>query len=141
MRTWLTVGVLALGALCMTLVQATAQPEQQTPTQALQVLIDATPTGGTLHLAPGVYTGPATIDRTMTLEGDGQAVIQGDGHSTVLSVAATAVTLRGLRVRGSGDSHDRIDAGIMLQGDEHRVENNDLEDVLLAFTSRASIAR
>jgi len=133
MKTRLTVGVLALGALCMTLVQATAQPAQQPPTQALQPLIDATPTGGTLHLAPGVYTGPATIDRTMTLEGDGQAVIQGDGHSTVLSVAATAVTLRGLRVRGSGDSHDRIDAGILLQGDEHRVENNDLEDVLFGI--------
>jgi nitrous oxidase accessory protein len=133
MRTRLTVGVLALGALCMTLVQATAQPAQQPSTQALQPLIDATPTGGTLHLAPGVYTGPATIDRTMTLEGDGQAVIQGGGHSTVLSVAATAVTLRGLRVRGSGDSHDRIDAGILLQGDEHRVENNDLQDVLFGI--------
>jgi nitrous oxidase accessory protein len=133
MRTLFVVGLVALGALCMTLVQATAPAALQQAAQALQPLIDATPTGGTLHLAPGVYTGPASIDRTMTLEGDGQAVIQGDGHSTVLSVAATAVTLRGLRVRGSGDSHDRIDAGIMLQGDGHRVENNDLEDVLFGI--------
>lgn len=133
MRTRFAVGLIALVALYMTLVQATAQPARQQATQALQARIDATPTGATLHLAPGVYTGPATIDRTMTLEGNGQAVIQGDGHSTVLSVTATAVTLRGLRVRGSGDSHDRIDAGIMLQGDGHRVENNDLEDVLFGI--------
>ncbi|MES2877642.1 MAG: nitrous oxide reductase family maturation protein NosD [Pseudomonadota bacterium] len=101
--------------------------------QALQPLIDATPAGGTLHLAPGVYLGPATINRPLILEGAGKAVIQGDGRSTILSVATNGVTVRGLRLRGSGDSHDRLDAGLMLQGDEHRVENNDLEDVLFGI--------
>lgn len=101
--------------------------------QALQPLIDATPAGGTLHLAPGIYLGPATINRPLILEGAGKAVIQGDGRSTILSVAANGVTVRGLRLRGSGDSHDRLDAGLMLQGDEHRVENNDLEDVLFGI--------
>lgn len=101
--------------------------------QNLQVLIDATPTGGTLHLSPGIYLGPATIYRSMTLEGENRAVIQGDGRSTVLSVNTKAVTLRGLRLRGSGDSQDRIDAGIQLEGDGHRVEDNDLEDVLFGI--------
>jgi nitrous oxidase accessory protein len=69
----------------------------------------------------------------MTLEGDGSAVIHGDSRSTVLSVNANNVTLRGLSLRGSGDSHDRVDAGILLQGDGHRVENNDLDDVLFGI--------
>jgi len=99
----------------------------------LQPLIDATPTGGTLRLAPGIYLGPATINRPLTLEGDPQALIQGDGHSTVLSIKANAVTLRGLHVRGSGDSQDRIDAGLELQGDGLRIEDNKLEDVLFGI--------
>lgn len=119
-----------LGALWLSLALAAAPG---TPPQALQALIDATPAGGTLRLAPGVYSGPAHITRPMTLEGAGQAVIQGDGRSTILSVAGNNVTLRGLRLRGSGDSHDRIDAGILLEGDEHRVENNDLDDVLFGI--------
>ena len=99
----------------------------------LQALIDATPVGGTLRLAPGSYAGPATISRGMTLDGGRQAVIVGDGKSTVLSVAANGVTLRGLRLTGSGDSHDRIDAGILLEGDDHRVEDNQLDDVLFGI--------
>jgi nitrous oxidase accessory protein len=105
-------------------------PAQTGAPQPLQTLIDATPANGTLRLAPGIYLGPASINRTMTVEGAGQAIIQGDGQSTVLSVNTDGVTLRGLRLRGSGDSHDRVDAGILLQGNAHRVENNTLEDVL-----------
>lgn len=100
-----------------------------TPTP-LQPLIDAVPAGGTLRLAPGSYAGPATISRPLTLDGGHQAVIVGNGKSTVLSVAANGVTLRGVRLTGSGDSHDRIDAGILLEGDDHRIEDNEIDDVL-----------
>ncbi|MCF8197584.1 MAG: nitrous oxide reductase family maturation protein NosD [Sulfuritalea sp.] len=103
-----------------------------TPTP-LQPLIDATPPGGTLRLGPGTYTGPAKIIRSMILDGGHQAVIVGDGKSSILSVAATAVTLRGLRLTGSGESHDRIDAGILLEGDEHLVEDNEIDDVLFGI--------
>ena len=99
----------------------------------LQPLIDATPAGGTLRLEPGSYAGPATISRSMTLEGGRHAVITGDGKSTVLSVATNGVTIRGLRLTGSGDSHDRIDAGLMLEGDDHRIEDNEIDDVLFGI--------
>lgn len=99
----------------------------------LQPLIDATPAGGTLRLAPGSYAGPAAIHKPMTLEGGQRAVIIGDGNSTVLAVAANGVTLRGLRLTGSGDSHDRIDAGILLEGDNHLVEDNEIDDVLFGI--------
>lgn len=99
----------------------------------LQPLLDATPAGGILRLPPGSYAGPATISRSLTLDGGGKAVILGDGKSTVLSVAANGVTLRGLRLTGSGDSHDRIDAGILLEGDDHRVEDNEIDDVLFGI--------
>ena len=104
---------------------------------SLQALIDATPSGATLRLAPGVYAGPATIRVPMVVEGGHRAVIQGDGHSTVLSVEANGVTLRGLRLQGSGDSHDRVDAGLLLRGDGHLVEDNDFEDVLFGIHLKA----
>jgi nitrous oxidase accessory protein len=55
------------------------------------------------------------------------------GRGTVLSVAANGVTLRGLRIAGSGESHDGVDAGILLEGDDHRVEDNVIEDVLFGI--------
>ena len=61
----------------------------------LQSLIDATPAGGTLRLVPGSYVGPVTINKPMTLDGGGKALILGSGKGTVLSVAASGVTLRG----------------------------------------------
>ncbi len=100
---------------------------------SLQDLIDATPAGGMLKLAPGSYIAPVVINKPMTLDGGGQARIVGPGRGTVLAVAANGVTLRGLHVRGSGDSHDRIDAGILLEGDDHRVEDNVIEDVLFGI--------
>jgi nitrous oxidase accessory protein len=100
---------------------------------ALQALIDATPSHATLNLAPGRYAGPATIRRPMTIDGGGQATIVGDGQGTVLAVSGSAVTLRGLRLSGSGELHDRIDAGVLLEGDGHRVEDNTIDDVLFGI--------
>jgi len=51
-------------------------------------------------------------------------------------VAANGVTLRGLRIAGSGESHDGVDAGILLEGDGHVVENNVIEDVLFGIHLR-----
>ena len=99
----------------------------------LQPLLDATPAGSTLRLAPGTYAGPVVIRQPLVLEGGGKASIVGNGKGTVLSVAASGVTLRGLRVSGSGESHDGVDAGILLEGDDHRVEDNDLDDVLFGI--------
>ena len=99
----------------------------------LQPLIDAAPPGATLRLAPGAYAGPVHISRALTLDGGRQAVIVGNSRGTVLSVAANGVTLRGLRLTGSGELHDHIDAGILLEGDDHRVEDNQLDDVLFGI--------
>lgn len=104
---------------------------------SLQALLDATPPGGTLRLAPGVHQGPVTVRQPMVLDGGNRAVIQGDGRGTVLTVAANGVTVTGLRLRGSGDSPDRVDAGLLLQGDGHRVEGNVLEDVLFGLHLKA----
>lgn len=102
----------------------------------LQALIDATPAGGTLRPAPGIYAGPATISRPMTLDGGGKVILEGSGKGTVLTLAASGAVLRGLRLTRSGDSHDSVDAGLLIKGDDNRVEGNVIDDVLFGIHVR-----
>ena len=99
----------------------------------LQPLIDATPSGGVLRPAPGTYAGPSTIARPMTLDGAGKVTIEGSGKGTVLTLAASGATLRGLRLTRSGDSHDGVDAGLLIAGDDNLVEGNVMDDVLFGI--------
>ncbi len=98
---------------------------------ALQAALDAAPPGAVLRLMAGVYPGPVVIDRTLTLEGEPGAILDGGGKGRVLSVAAPDVVVRGLTVRNSGTSLAETDAGIFLDKpaagtliEGNRVENN-----------------
>lgn len=102
----------------------------------LQALIDATPAGETLRIRPGVHAGPIVITKAMTLDGGGKAEIRGSGKGTVVSIGGSDVTLRGLRISGSGESHDAVDAGVLIEGSGHRVEDNQIEDVLFGIHLR-----
>ncbi|MDQ5907221.1 MAG: nitrous oxidase accessory protein [Pseudomonadota bacterium] len=100
----------------------------------LQPLIDETLTGSTLTLPPGRYAGPAVIDRPMVVDGQNRATIDGNGKGTVLTIRTNSVVLRGVTIVGSGESHDRIDSGILVEGNHNRLENNRIEDVLFGIT-------
>ena len=100
----------------------------------LQPWLDTALPGARILLPPGVYQGPAVITKPLTLEGDSQVVIDAGGHGTVLTVKADRVTLRGLTLRGSGNSHDQLDGGLMAEGSELLIENNVIEDVLFGIS-------
>ncbi|WP_228276300.1 nitrous oxide reductase family maturation protein NosD [Dechloromonas sp. H13] len=100
----------------------------------LQPWLDTALPGASIRLPPGVYEGPAVISKPLTLEGDGQVVIDAGGHGTVLTVRADRVTLRGLTLRNSGDSHDQLDGGLMAEGSALLIENNVIEDVLFGIS-------
>ncbi|MFN6961186.1 MAG: nitrous oxide reductase family maturation protein NosD, partial [Rhodocyclaceae bacterium] len=104
----------------------------------LQALVDAAPTGSVLNLAPGEYAGPLRIDKPLTLDGGGQAQIRGNGKGTVVSIAGQNVTLRGFTISGSGELHDAVDAGVLVEGRGHVVEDNRIEDVLFGIHLRAA---
>ena len=53
----------------------------------------------------------------------------------MLTIKADKVTIRGLTLRGSGDSHDAIDGAIMVaEGNGLLIENNVIEDVLFGIS-------
>ena len=110
----------------------------------LQPWLDTALPGASIRLPPGVYQGPAVISKPLTLDGGGRVTIDAGGQGTVLTVKADHVTLRGLTLRGSGGSHDKIDGGIMAEGRELLIENNVIEDVLFGIPlhrTTASVVR
>ncbi|WP_282610945.1 nitrous oxide reductase family maturation protein NosD [Pelagibius sp. Alg239-R121] len=70
--------------------------------------------GDVLRLAPGLHSGSIVIERPLTLEGSGQAVIDGEGQGSVIVITAPDAVVRGLVIQGSGSSHETIDAGVSL---------------------------
>ncbi|MBD9650580.1 nitrous oxide reductase family maturation protein NosD [Ensifer sp. ENS09] len=80
--------------------------------------------GDVLLLSGGVYEGPVTIDRPLTVTGPRGAVVDGLKQGSVVTIAAPDVTLRGFTVTGSGRINQDLDAGVkIVQGaDRARVE-------------------
>ena len=102
--------------------------------QPIQTWLDMALPGSTLRLPAGEYSGPGVINKPLTLEGGGKVTIQNGGKGTVLTIKADHVTLRGLTLRGSGDSHDAIDGGIMAEGHQLLIEDNVIDDVLFGIS-------
>ncbi|AZV77069.1 nitrous oxide reductase family maturation protein NosD [Parasedimentitalea marina] len=70
--------------------------------------------GDTLRLAPGIYSETLTLDRPVTLDGQGHAEINGGDAGTVITVTGADVAISGITVSGSGSDHETIDSGIKL---------------------------
>jgi len=92
---------------------------------ALQRAIAGADPGDVLILAPGRHVGPVLLDRPLTLDGRGAALIEGANQGSVVTVTGTDITVRGLEIRGSGSSHGTIDAGVKIDKDAERVTVED----------------
>ena len=94
----------------------------------LALAITGASPGDVLMLSGGAYLGPVTIDRTLTLRGDGTATVAGQGQGSVITVTGDDVVLTGLHVTGSGADNQAIDSGIKIVkgADRTRVEGNRL---------------
>lgn len=102
----------------------------------IQLFIELTPTGGVLRPPPGVYSGPVVIGRRITLEGGGGVTIDGGGNGTVVRVKADGSIIRGVKITNSGDSHDRLDSGLLLEANDVLIENSIFENVLFGINLR-----
>lgn len=103
-----------------------------------QDLVDRAPAGSVLRVPPGDYAGPALIDKPLVIDGGGQVAIDGGGQGTVLVLATSDATLRGLKIRGSGSSHDSDDACLNVRGHRNRVEQLDIADCLFGIDLKQS---
>lgn len=94
----------------------------------LAAAIAAAQPGDVLELAPGRHDGPVTLDKPLTLNGGGQAELDGRGQGSVITITGPDTVVRGLTILGSGSSHETIDSGIQIKkgGDRAVIEGNRL---------------
>lgn len=100
---------------------------------SLQTLIDQTPVGGVVPLEPGVYTGNAIIEKKITLDGRGVVILDGQNRGTVVTVKADEVVVKNLTIINSGESHDRVDAGIRILSSHGKYLNNIIQNCLFGI--------
>ena len=89
---------------------------------ALRAALHTAKAGDILWLKAGLYKGGITIDKSITLLGDTGAVIDAGGTGSVIKVTAPDVTVKGLKLIGSGSDHEQADSGIFLDKTAHRAK-------------------
>jgi parallel beta-helix repeat protein len=143
----IAVAVLLLQAVPASARRIVVVPGPGTP---FQDGIDAAGPGDTVRVSPGTYFESVTIDKPLKVYGRNAVVDAGCAVSTALLIAADAVTIRTLEVRGGNfygvdaTTRDRtvidrvkvvptcvgVEYGInVFQGTNMRIRNNTIEDV------------
>ncbi|MCP3668419.1 MAG: nitrous oxide reductase family maturation protein NosD [Gammaproteobacteria bacterium] len=104
----------------------------------LQALIDATEKNGTLKLEPGIYAGPVTVDKPMTLDGQNHATIDADGRGSVIYLETDGAIIRNLRLTNTGESHNDLDSGVQVRGNFNVIKDNVIDDSLFGIDLQQS---
>ena len=101
----------------------------------LQDAIDNAPAGSILKLPAGIYKGSITINKPLTIIGkEAGVVIDGEGNGTVIIAKGSFITLKNLRITGSGDRHENLDAAIKLSdGKQNEISGCQIDDCLFGI--------
>ncbi len=105
---------------------------------SFQALVDAAPAGSILRPKPGSYAGPVHVTKPLMIDGGGKVVIDGGGKGTVFILETSGATLRGLRLTGSGSSHDTDDACLNVRGHNNTVDKLVIDDCLFGIDLKQS---
>ncbi len=111
-------------------------PDGNFPT--ISAAVAAATAGDTIEVVGGSYSGPLVIDKSVTLIGRQQPVIDGQNSGTELTLAAPGIHINGFTIRNSGKSLDHEDAGITANFPGVVIENNRIEHVLFGIYMRKS---
>jgi nitrous oxidase accessory protein len=101
----------------------------------LQEAIDNAKEGSILKLPKGVYKGSIVINKPISIIGkeDG-VIIDGLQEGTVIQITSPFVTIKNLTIKGSGEKHDTLDAGIKISNsNQSEISDNIIEDCLFGI--------
>ncbi|WP_163557794.1 nitrous oxide reductase family maturation protein NosD [Halomonas sp. NO4] len=95
----------------------------------LQAVLDAAEPGDSVRLAAGVYPGNFVITEAITLSGADGAILDGQGHGSVLTVEAAGARVSGLHIRNDGANITDMDSSIFVAESATGavIENNRIE--------------
>ncbi|MET0101780.1 MAG: nitrous oxide reductase family maturation protein NosD [Sedimenticola sp.] len=112
--------------------------EQDAGYPSLQQMIDDAEPNEVLTPEPGTYSGPLTIDKPVTLDGQGQVTIDAGGKGSVIYLETDGATVKNLQLVNSGSSHNDIDSGVQVRGNFNVVKDNVIEDSLFGVDLQQS---
>ena len=91
--------------------------------------MDAVAEGGTVHVAEGTYEESVTVEKPLSLVGEGgEVIVRADTSSNAIYIQASGVLVRGFRVEGGRD-------GIRAE----RVANITISNCIVANSSRKGV--
>jgi nitrous oxidase accessory protein len=99
----------------------------------LQKLIDEAPPNHEIIIPPGVYSGNLIITKPVSLDGKGLVTIDGLGKGTIITLLGDGISIKNMKLINSGDSHDKVDAGIRVQSSNNKIINNVISDALFGI--------
>jgi len=101
----------------------------------LQDAIDNAPTGSILKLPAGIYKGNIVINKPITILGkEAGVIIDGQGSGTVITVKSSYVTLKNLKIIGSGDRHEKVDGAVSFEnGSQCEISDCIIQDCLFGI--------
>jgi len=99
----------------------------------LQAAINSASNGDTLILESGIYSGSINIDRSLSLLGNKESIIDGEGTGHVVVISAANVLVKGLSIQHSGNDLNTEDSAIFVteKGDNARIEGNYFKNNLI----------
>jgi len=103
-----------------------------------QPLVDAAAAGSTLRPPPGVYAGPVNVNKPLIIEGGGAVTIDAGDKGTVMTLNANDSVVRGLRLTGSGTSHDTDDSCLDVRGNRNVIEDLTADNCLFGIDLKQS---
>ncbi|GAB4346466.1 MAG: NosD domain-containing protein [Gammaproteobacteria bacterium] len=105
---------------------------------SFQALVDAAEPNSTLEPEAGVYAGPVVITKPLTIDGKGWVTLDAGGKGSVVVIKSDGVTLKGLRLTNSGESHNDIDAGVQVRGRFNVIKDNVIDNTLFGIDLQQS---
>jgi nitrous oxidase accessory protein len=126
--------------------EESAFTQKADPSLSLGMTIKAAKPGDTIRVKAGVYREPMiVIDRPITLLGDPGAILDGGAATSIISIEADSVVIRGLTFRNVAPSHIEDRAAIRVGSVSGCIiENNVISDaffgIYLAGTEGCRIA-
>ena len=112
-----------------------AQAETHPP---FQDLVDNTEPGGVLIPPPGTYAGPVTITDPITIDGQGEVIIDAGGKGSVIYLETDGATIKNLHLTNSGESHNTIDSGVQVRGNFNVIKENVIDNCLFGVDLQQS---
>ena len=98
---------------------------------ALQSIVDKAKPGDTIYLDEAYYAGPVSIKTNrLVIDGQGKAIVSGLDKESVFYLECDSAHILNMTISNSGGSHDRIDCGVKITGNNNVIENCRIKECL-----------